>query len=661
MSLPSATTRIKDESSGGLATGTDLCAVWSPCADNADGLPRLYSSVQDAYDTHGYCPGLDYGALHVQETGKPFLFLPLAIVTPGTVGRFNTAGNTGTSVCSVAVGGDGALDETDGIVKVANTSTVTVGTDQVVLLISCDGGRNYKTVKLGTATTYTIPYFGLVLSFTVGTLKAGETVLTWHSVAPLSDSTAIAAAKVLLVEQSKLTRRWLYTDEISATAGNLTAIKSAVDTYETANERYNLVKCCLRDRQPQASMSQILNRMTGSPAITFAEVGATGDTITRASGSFVSDGFTTGDTIVVAGSSGGTNDVTCVPATVAALVLTLDTDDLVNEGPVAGITIYATPTLTFGDNGASPDTISRNRGSWLEDGFRVGDSVTISGTASNDGTYTITVLTGTVLTVVTASFAAEVIGSYGVTITAGETASAAVAALDAAMSSVVDKRVDLGYGRGAMLSPITGYALRRNVNWADNILAYKRDIRTTTWWVELGPIASRLGCGFDLNDADGNPYEYDGRVTGGADEAGFTYARTFGSDGAYIGKSQTRAGSSSILSLTHNADIANLVQTICTAATVKFLGQTLVLQPADELGRRYATMASLKELESKVNAELSNEILSNKGGEGPRASSCRWSAATDDNLGAVGAKLHGNCPTEMNGTINDVETSVAVR
>ena len=53
-------------------------------------------------------------------------------------------------------------------------------------------------------------------------------------------------------------------------------------------------------------------------SMTFAEVGATGDTITRATGSFITDGFVAGDTIRVTGSS--SNNVTGVPTTTAMTV-----------------------------------------------------------------------------------------------------------------------------------------------------------------------------------------------------------------------------------------------------------------------------------------------------------------------------------------------------
>jgi len=55
--------------------------------------------------------------------------------------------------------------------------------------------------------------------------------------------------------------------------------------------------------------------------------------------------------------------------------------------------------LTFTD--ANPDTIRRASGNWSNDGFKVGQIITISGSGSNDGTYTIDGVIPDVLTLST--------------------------------------------------------------------------------------------------------------------------------------------------------------------------------------------------------------------------------------------------------------------
>lgn len=640
MSLPSATTRVSTQA-GSAPVATDLIAVFGCCVSNADSVPRLYSAISDMETAHGYCEAEEYGALHVQDTGKAFLFVPLPIATAGTVGRFNNTGNTGTSVVTCAVGGSGALAETDGILKV--TTGGTIGTDQIILSLSLDGGTTYKPVRLGTASSYTIPKVGLTLSFAAGTLVAGDTVLTWHSVAPLPDWTALSTAFTQMTTQTKLTRSWLFVGDLS-TYASANAIAAKVAAYETTAERYTYAKAQMRDRLPVATLSQTSVRLTGAATCTFLEVGATGDTITRSTGSFLSDGFVSGDTIRVTGSV--SNNVTGVPSGITATAITLNTTDLVNEGPVT-VTVTAEPTLTFGDNGASPDTITRNRGSWLDDGFRVGDSITITGTASNNVTKTITALTATVLSVATASFAAEVIGSIGVTIVTGETEVAWIAALDTLVASVTGApRMDLGAGRLTALSPITGYTMRRPVQWADSIRSYQHDVATTTWWKDLGPLT---GWGIEG--------EHDERVTAGLLAARFTCARTWGNgpDGAFIAQSLTREADGLILTQTHNVAVTNVAQTVVQRVTENFAGATLVLNDDGT-----ATTASLAIFAAKVNSELKRNLLTDIGGEGPRASSAKWTPATNDDLSVADATLHGTLDLNLKGTIVHIATAVAV-
>jgi len=85
--------------------------------------------------------------------------------------------------------------------------------------------------------------------------------------------------------------------------------------------------------------------MTGNPQLTFAEVGATGDTITRLTGSWITDGFVAGDVIMVEGSAAG-NNIRGIVQTVTATVLTMDTTDLAAEGPATGFTVRGQVPVT---------------------------------------------------------------------------------------------------------------------------------------------------------------------------------------------------------------------------------------------------------------------------------------------------------------------------
>ena len=63
--------------------------------------------------------------------------------------------------------------------------------------------------------------------------------------------------------------------------------------------------------------------------------------------------------------------------------------------------------FTFNDNGGSPDTITTGAGDFTTEGFEVGMTLTVAGTSSNNGTYTLTVVAAQSLSVATGSFAAE--------------------------------------------------------------------------------------------------------------------------------------------------------------------------------------------------------------------------------------------------------------
>jgi hypothetical protein len=420
-------------------------------------------------------------------------------------------------------------------------------------------------------------------------------------------------------------------------------VETQVNAYETDAERYTIAKVQARDRNNVATLSQVQSRASGTFTTSFD---GTAHTITRSTGSFVSDGFASGDTIRVTGSTAD-NGNKGVPSSITATVLTFGTG-LTTEGPDANAVITAEPTLTFA---ASGHTVTRNRGSWLDDGFRVGESVTFAGTASNNITATITALTATVMTFAS-GVTNETIGSFGVSATTGETDTAWVSSIASTFAAIAtSKRVDLGAGRLTRLSPITGYTMRRPVQWADSIRSYENDISVTTWWKELGALE---GWGIDG--------EHDERVEGGLLANRFTCARTWGNgpDGAFIAQSLTRAVDGSVLGMTHNMFVANLAQTVVQTTTENFAGRTLVLNPPDADGKRTATSASLASLSNKVNEALRKNLLSQVGNAGPRASQALWTPATDDDLGVADATLNSQTALGLNGTIVHVDNTIAV-
>jgi len=647
--LPEATVQIDDEA-GALAGGTDLLTVFACVEKNADLVPRVFAGAKGLLTKHGYSPGVDYCAHHFEETKKPVIFIGLPTVTAGTIGRVNSSGNTGSCVISAAAGSAGVLEEVDLELTVAEGGGGTIGTDPITFLLSLDGGRTKKKTRLGTASSYTIAYVGIVLSFGAGTLVAGDVAFKCKTTAPRWDQAGLQAAREALVAKQLQSRSWLIVGDclVKDDASN---VLTEAKAYETSNDRFVFARAQVRDRKPSPEMSRTSVRMTGSPTLTFAEVGGTGDTITRSGGSWITDGFAVGMVVTVAGSV--SNNVTGPIASLTATVLTFGTTDLAAEGPVSDCTVTGSYGLTFAEVGSTGDTITRSGGSWLADGFAVGDVVTVAGTASNNVTGAIAALSATVLTFGTTDLAAEVIGTASVTITAGEDDPTWVGAIDSTFGTIdAEPRIDLGAGRGPKLSKITGWRFRRPVQWAASLREYSHDVQIPCWRKSDGPLS-----GWDLEDAEGNTVEHDERVDGGLLAARFTCFRTYanGPRGAFIALSLTRATEGSLLSRTHNLAVADIACAVAQAETENAIGEVLELN-ADGTGRE----ASLVVLEEKVNSALAIALLQRKK-EGPRASSARWKASRTDVLNVTEAELTGTLNLLLNGTLEKITTRVRVQ
>lgn len=643
--LPSANVTVDDEA-GAFGGGTGYAVVIAAVATNADKTPRVFSSSKALLAQHAYSQGADYSALHFEETRKPIVFVGLPIVTAGVAGSQDTTGVTGTSALTVAAGGSGYLEAIDGVFTV--TKGGTVGTDQIAGTLSLDGGRTSKAVRIGIASSYTVPYVGVVLSLGAGTLVAGDK-FTFRTTAPMWQTSDLADARAALAAQFKLARSWVVVGDLP-TSTYADAVVNEANAYETENQRFTYARVNIKDRSPLAKSAQNRKKMTGAPSLTFAEVGATGDTITRATGSWITDGFAVGDVVTVSGSA--SNNVTGRIASLSATVLTFDTTDLVAE-VTAAASIVGSASLTFAEVGVSGDTITRSAGSWLSDGFAVGDTVEITGTASNNVTGAIAALSATVLTFGTTDLVAEEIRSDLVSITKSQTMAAWMAAKDAAFAGVdSEMRVDISAGCDRVISPITGAYARRPASWLASIREYQHDLHVPSWRKSDGPVNSA-----GLEDEDGNIVEFDERTDGGGLAARFTCLRTYanGPRGAFVALSLTRESEASLLSRTHNVAVANLACTIAQAETENAIGQVLVLQTDGT-----AEEASLQKIEQRVNSSLQRELLQDKG-EGPRASGAVWRANRNDLLNTPGAELTGNLFLNLNGTLEKITTRVRVR
>lgn len=639
---------------GGAYAGGDGYAVILACVGkNADGVPRVFTGITALLEQHDYSQGADLAAHLLAKTRSPVIFVPLPIVTAGAL-RMQRSTGTGTSIVTYSASTYGYLEEVDATLTVTTGGTIGAGSGPIFTL-SLDGGRTTKTVRLGTASTYTIPHVGIVLNFGAGTMVAGDT-LTFRFTAPKWDNAGLTAARTALAAQQKASRSWNVVGDLanSTEAGYVTTITNA---YETTNKRFVYARTNVRDGGTPSMLAKSSGvkrwvKITAAETLTFAEVGATDDTITRSVGSFIDDGLAVGDVVTVAGTT--LNNVTGRIKTLTATVLTFDATDLAAEVTAAGVgSIVASSGFIFAEVGGTGDTITRNAGSFVTEGFAVGDVVTIAGTGSNNVTTdALTAVSATVLTLGATDLVAEEIGSHNVTITKVLSKAADVSLADIAFASVdAQKRIDLGYGRARVVSPITLWDFRRPASWHVAVREYQHALHIASWQNDLGPLD-----GVDLEDTNKQIVEYDERVDGGALAARFTCLTTSdnGPNGTYVAMSLTRATDGDVLAYTHNMAVTNKFCSIVQAETTRMIGKTPVLN-ADGT----ATESELKLLEARINQALTEGLLS-PGSEGQNASSATWVASRADDLRGTGKTLHGSGPLGLRGTITNVDTAVVV-
>lgn len=227
-----------------------------------------------------------------------------------------------------------------------------------------------------------------------------------------------------------------------------------------------------------------------------------------------------------------------------------------------------------------------------------------------------------------------------------------IADIDAEFGIIASEpRINLGGGRGAKLSPITAWRLRRPVQWAASLREYQHDLQIPTYRKSDGPCS-----GWTLTDADGNTIEHDERVDGGLLLARFTCFRSYanGPLGAFIALDLTRAKDGSLLTRNHNMAVANVACNVTQAETENAIGQILEVN-ADGTG----TEASLTVIEERVNTALAIALLQRKA-EGVRASDAKWKASRTDILNIPGAELTGTLDLRLNGTLEKITTRVRV-
>jgi hypothetical protein len=647
--LPSANVTLQN-SAGVYAVGVaGYIAVFSCVNTNADMIPRVYASTQDLLSFYNYCPGIDYCSMHFDETDLPVIFVGLPITTAGAIYSIDNSLVTGTAAITPSAAPSGIMDELHFVITCTSSGTVgSTSGPTPVLSISADGGNTTQATRLGSSLSYTIPYVGVVLTFASGgTLNEGD-VFKFRTTAPMWQNSAITTARENLANQLQLARSVLVVGDM-ATSSPASTIVTEMNNYASEDERFVYARTQAYD-VPSAKKAQLKYAMNGATQVVFA---SSGETITRTSGSFVTDGFAVGQILTIAGSTSN-NGSTAVLTGVSATVLTASGASFVAETDTMTIPLISgSETLAF----ASAGTITRagSSNSFVTEGFLVGDMVTIAGSTSNNGTIgPLTAVTSTVLTVASGVLVNEGPDpSVGISIT--KTVSLAAWENEVVASFVTiaaDPRIDIAAGRARKLSPITGWNHRRPASWAASLREYQHDVQIPCWRKDDGPLV-----GWDLTDGIGNVIEYDERADGGLLEAGFTTLRTWanGPLGAFVALSLTRDSDGSLLSRTHNLAVVDVAMTTVQAATEGAVGTVLILNSDGT-----ATTASLGLLQQKVNKLLQQALLSSSLTEGPRCSSVNWTPSATAILNTTGATLPGTLAINLNGTLEQLSTLTTV-
>jgi hypothetical protein len=145
------------------------------------------------------------------------------------------------------------------------------------------------------------------------------------------------------------------------------------------------------------SVDGTLVALVPGPTNLAAEVTSSGDVdglsaLTTSSGSWITDGFQTGQTIQVAGTSQHNGSYPIEGISFDGTTLFLPPNTVTGE-------TSRSATVTATDGPLLTGTITLGSGSWSSYDFAPGDSITVADTAHNNGTYTVQSVNGATLTI----------------------------------------------------------------------------------------------------------------------------------------------------------------------------------------------------------------------------------------------------------------------
>lgn len=526
--LPSVSSAI-EEVGGGVSEGSDLICVMS-CMQKGTTNPLLVTKIQDMLDEYGRGEGLEFAGHYVEQTKLPVLFVRLPTVTAAALGPADTTGTTGTSVRTFT---GTPLDDEEIVSKVVTGGTI--GVAGIEIKVSRDGGTTYgPVIRLGTATSYLIPNTGITENYAAGTLVANDTAKL-RTTSARYDNPGLTAAFTAVAAQGRKPRLFLICGDIA----DITTAQDILDeiaAYETTHKRNARVLFCARQKTFPAVMQ-------GKPT-----------------------------------------DI---------------------------------------DFDTTLDTITRNTGSWITDGFKVGMTIAITGTTLNDSfAGVITVVTATVLTFASGiTTELNVLGS-AITITGLETSTAWRTAVNAIVgltpqTELLEDRAAIRAGRARRKSPIDGTRKRRPFHWFEAIRTMAHDLHVSAAQVANGPLA-----GVTIHDSTGLLEDHDERVNGGLLPLRVGSATTLHDRaGVYLSLPVSLGVDNGPLSRLPVGFVADLACDVGTRALTDKLNGSLELNVDGT-----PTEFERQRIQQYVLDELRSALLT-RGPEGPRASSVDFTLA----------------------------------
>lgn len=564
---------------------------------------RLYDSADEVKAERGFGAGYEFAAHYGEMADGQILFSGLTAAVAGEISHVDNTKMKGSSTASFT---GAPFDDEQLQVKVADDGNdgngTDVGTAGISIQYSRDGGLTWsRALRLGTATSYAIATVGVTVNFSAGTLKTGD-IASCVCTAPMWDSAAITAAISALLKRADKPRAILVCGDCPdrTTLQELIAQAAAL----RAGNRFTQLFFSLRDYLPPATF-QGSRTFEASLSAAIVTVNAAGKTYTRTTGSFLTDGLQVGDTVNWAGFVNGGNNGHHVITALTATVMTV-AEVLVDEVNVADTTCS-----TLGQSltaTAATKKYTRTVGSWLTEGFAVGQTATFTGfvNAENNGDHLITDVTATDLTVAEV-LVDETPAVFGVTASAKELDSTWTAALggvvgDTLATELLDQGVSPYGGRGRRVSPTDGSNKRRPAAWWTLIRWMQHDPAVAPHRVSDGALG---GGDITIVDANGDPEDHDERTMGGLLENRISCLESKDDrPGVFVSLALTLDDDDAVLSRVQTKGVSDIICDIVQTETSSKLGSSVETKKDGTL-----TEAAARAIEDHVRGAVQKKVL----------------------------------------------------